>query len=193
MRGAKALPIASRAAQRLTQTEIATGSTFARRRRLPPSLYLRSHKPESSAFSPIDHAISHRPDSVVYVFVHFGLWNCEPETNWGARSLDVPDPKAWIQSASTPATVGQALGPSIPLAHRERPPRTQPLAAKRRMHAAKRERPGREARAFTLNRRARQFRARPSVSRGLRPLIGSRESWTGFERFEGSSSQKRAG
>ena len=31
---------------------------------------------------------------------------------------------------------------------------------KARTHAAKRERPGREARAFTLNRRARQFRAR---------------------------------
>ena len=42
-------------------------------------------KPESSAFSPIDHATSHRPDSVVYEFVHFGLWNCEPETNWGAH------------------------------------------------------------------------------------------------------------
>ena len=40
----------------------------------------------SCAFSPIDHAISHRPDSVVYVFVHFGLWNCEPETNWGAHA-----------------------------------------------------------------------------------------------------------
>ena len=46
------------------------------------------------------------------------------------------------------------------LAHRERPPRTQPLVAKRRTHAAKRERPGRVARAFTLNRSARQFRAR---------------------------------
>ena len=32
--------------------------------------------------------------------------------------------------------------------------------AKRRTHAAKRERPGRGARAFTLNRSARQFRAR---------------------------------
>jgi hypothetical protein len=28
---------------------------------------------QSSAFSRIDHAISHRPDSVVYEFVHFGL------------------------------------------------------------------------------------------------------------------------
>jgi hypothetical protein len=43
----------------------------------------------SCAFSPIDHAISHRPDSVVYVFVHFGLWNCEPETNWGAQAPGV--------------------------------------------------------------------------------------------------------
>jgi hypothetical protein len=31
---------------------------------------------------------------------------------------------------------------------------------KARMHAAQRERPGREARAFTLNLQARQFRAR---------------------------------
>ena len=44
--------------------------------------------------------------------------------------------------------------------HPARPPRTQPLVAKRRTHAAKRERPGREARAFTLNLLARQFRAR---------------------------------
>ena len=50
--------------------------------------------------------------------------------------------------------------PVSPLAHPERPLRTQPLVAKRRTHAAKRERPGREARAFTLNRSARQFRAR---------------------------------
>ena len=56
--------------------------------------------------------------------------------------------------------VGQALGNATALAHPERPPRTQPLVAKRRTRAAKRERPGREARAFTLNRRARQFRSR---------------------------------
>ena len=139
-----------------------------------------------------------RPDfarraSVAYEFVHFGLGNREPETFRGARSVDAPDPKAWRQSSSTPATVGHALGRATPLAHPQRPRRTHPLVAKARTHAAKRERPGREARAFTLNLQARQFRARPSVSRGLRPLIGSRESWTGFERFEGSSSQKRAG
>jgi hypothetical protein len=38
--------------------------------------------------------------------------------------------------------------------------RRQPLVAKASTHAAKRERPGREARAFTLNRSARRFRAR---------------------------------
>ena len=58
--------------------------------------------------------------------------------------------------------VGQALGHALPLAHPERPPRTQPLVANSRMHAAKRERSGRVARAFTLNRSARQFRARRS-------------------------------
>ena len=124
----------------------------------------------------------HRPDfarspSVAYEFAHFGLANREPETFRGARSLDAPDPKAWRQSSSTTASVGQALGHATPLAHPERPRRTQPLVAKRRTHAAKRERPGREAGAFTLNRSARQFRARPSVSRGLRPLIGSRAGW----------------
>ena len=56
--------------------------------------------------------------------------------------------------------VGQALGYATALAHRERPRRTQPLVAKRRTHAAKRERPGRVAGALTLNRSARQFRAR---------------------------------
>jgi hypothetical protein len=56
--------------------------------------------------------------------------------------------------------VGQALGYATALAHPERPLRTQPIVAKRRTHAAKRERPGREARAFTLNLLARQFRAR---------------------------------
>ncbi len=44
------------------------------------------------------------------------------------------------------------------------PPRENSMHAtpcrKRRTHAAKRERPGREARAFTLNLLARQFRAR---------------------------------
>ncbi len=64
------------------------------------------------------------------------------------------------QSASTPATVGQALGDATALAHHQRPRRTQLLVAKRRTRAAKRERPGREARAFTLNLLARQFRAR---------------------------------
>jgi len=34
------------------------------------------------------------------------------------------------------------------------------MSQKARTHAAKRERPGREAGAFTLNRSARQFRAR---------------------------------
>lgn len=48
---------------------------------------------------------------------------------------------------------------------------------RRRAYApAKRERLGWEASAFTLNRSARQIRARPSVSRGLRPLVGSRAS-----------------
>ena len=56
--------------------------------------------------------------------------------------------------------VGQALGDATALAHDQRPPRTQLLVAKRRKHAAKRERPGREARAFTLNRRARPFGTR---------------------------------
>ena len=49
---------------------------------------------------------------------------------------------------------------SASLAHRQRPPRTRTLAAKAGTHRAKSERPGREARAFTLNRSARQFRAR---------------------------------
>ena len=40
------------------------------------------------------------------------------------------------------------------------PPRPQPLVANARTRAAKRERPGRKARAFTLNLLARQFRAR---------------------------------
>jgi len=62
-------------------------------------------------------------------------------------------------SCESPATVGQAVGQVSPLAHPERPPRTQPLATKRRTHAAQRERPGGEARAFTLNRSARRFRA----------------------------------
>jgi hypothetical protein len=97
------------------------------------------------------------------------------------------------QFASTPATVGQALGHTTALAHSERPPRAQPLVANARTRRAKRERLGREARAFTLNRSARLFRARPSVSRGLRPLMGSRECWAGFERLDGSRSQKRAG
>ena len=48
--------------------------------------------------------------------------------------------------------------------HRAGPPRETSAHAtacrKRRTHAAKRERPGREPRAFTLNHRARQFRAR---------------------------------
>ena len=56
--------------------------------------------------------------------------------------------------------VGQEPIRTTPLAHPERPPRTQPLVAKARTRAAKRERPGREARAFTLNLLARQFRAR---------------------------------
>ena len=56
--------------------------------------------------------------------------------------------------------VGQALGHTTPLAHPERPSRTQTLVAKRRTHAAKRERPGRGARAFTLNRSASRFRDR---------------------------------
>ena len=60
----------------------------------------------------------------------------------------------------TSATVGQALGHATSLAHPERPARTQPLVAKARTHAAQRERPGRVARAFTLNLLARQFRAR---------------------------------
>ena len=65
---------------------------------------------------------------------------------------------------------------------RARNPRFQVWVAKRRAHAAKRERVisvwGREARAFTLNRGARRFRARPSISRGLRPLSGSRTKRT---------------
>ena len=64
------------------------------------------------------------------------------------------------QSGETSAGVGQALGRATPLAHPERPPRTHPLAAKARTHCAKRDRPGREAGAFTLNLLARQFRAR---------------------------------
>jgi hypothetical protein len=56
--------------------------------------------------------------------------------------------------------VGQALCRATPLAHRERPPRTQPLVAKARTRAAKRERPGHVAGALTLNLLARQFRAR---------------------------------
>ena len=60
--------------------------------------------------------------------------------------------------------VGQALGNATALAHPERPPRTQPLVAKRRTRAAKRERVisiwGREARAFTLNLLASRFRGR---------------------------------
>ncbi len=56
--------------------------------------------------------------------------------------------------------VGQAPGRASPLAHPARPPRTQPLAAKARTRPAKRDRPGRVARAFTLNLLARQFRAR---------------------------------
>ena len=58
-----------------------------------------------------------------------------------------------------PDPLHQHLGQSTPLAHPERPPPSQPLVAKRRTHAAKRERPSREARAFTLNRSARRFRA----------------------------------
>jgi hypothetical protein len=81
------------------------------------------------------------------------------------RSTETPDRGkvsrcAERQSAGTPASVGQALGHAAPLAHRERPSCTQALVAKRRTHAAKRERPGREARAFTLYLLARQFRAR---------------------------------
>ena len=98
------------------------------------------------------------------------------------------------QSGETSARVGQAPGHATPLAHPERPRRTQPLVAKRRTHAAKRERVislwGREARAFTLNLLARQFRARPSVSRGLRPLMGSSQGWTGFGRPVGSRVQR---
>ena len=60
----------------------------------------------------------------------------------------------------THARGGQALGDVTSLAHPKRPPRTQPPVAKRRTHAAKRELPGRVARAFTLNLLARQFRAR---------------------------------
>jgi hypothetical protein len=143
-----------------------------------------------------------RPDfarsaSVVYVFVHLGIGNREPETFRGARSLDAPNPRASRQFASTPATVGQALGHATALAHSERPLRAQRAVqiwvAKARTRRAKREHPGCEARAFTLNRSARLFRARPSVSRGLRPLMGSRECWAGFERLDGSRSQKRAG
>jgi hypothetical protein len=98
------------------------------------------------------------------------------------------------QSASTPATVGQCLGRATALAHRERPRRTQPLVAKRRRHAGKRERVisvwGREARSFTLTRSASRFRARPSALRGLRPLMGSRAGWAGFERLAGSRLQR---
>ena len=77
-----------------------------------------------------------------------------------------------------------------------RNPCFQVWVAKRRTHAAKREPVisvwGRESRAFTLNRSASQFRARPSMSRGLsrdlRPLIGSSPSETGFERKLGFGS-----
>lgn len=66
--------------------------------------------------------------------------------------------------------------------------------AKRRTHAAKRERVisvwGREGGAFSLNPSARQFRARPSDARGLRPPRGSSQVWTSFERSVGSRVQR---
>jgi hypothetical protein len=52
---------------------------------------------------------------------------------------------------------------------------------------------GREAMAFTPNRSARQVRARPSVSRGLRPLMGSSPSETGFEQTVGFRLPREAG
>ena len=97
-----------------------------------------------------------RSTSVAYEFVHFGLWNCEPETNLGREVSRCAE----RQSGETSTTIGQALGDVSSLAHRKRPRRTQPLVAKRRTDAAKRERPGREARAFTLNRSASRFRGR---------------------------------
>jgi hypothetical protein len=82
-----------------------------------------------------------------------------------------------------------------------RPPRAQSVLSSlgRKTPYARRKRErvisvwGREARAFTLNRGARRFRARPSISRGLRPLIGSRVDETGFERKLGFRLPRRTG
>ena len=78
---------AARISSRLVRRLISSSLRMPRARRSPIARMRAAFGMGSScAFSPIDHAFSHRPDSVVYVFVHFGLWNCEPETNWGAHA-----------------------------------------------------------------------------------------------------------
>jgi hypothetical protein len=48
-------------------------------------------------------------------------------------------------------------------------------------------RSGREAGALTLNRSASRFRARSSVPRGVRPMMGRSPGWTGFEQASSGS------
>jgi hypothetical protein len=80
----------------------------------------------------------------------------EPETLGGEKVSRC----AQRQRERVSRGAGQCVRDALPLAHAKRPPCMQLLVTKARTHAAKRERPGREARAFTLNLLARQFRAR---------------------------------